>query len=168
MRASTRVVFHLPSENEFSTLLGEFPLLSGSGLGDINRVKFAPPTRLHQRGGGFFSSLANLAKSAVPFLMRTIAPNAMKFTQDVISDVSSGQRNVRGALKKRGIEALKGVGSQLLAGGKRKRKKSTTTSKNKNKRSHHNNTRKKKKKKKSSRCNNNNNNRNIMDVFNVI
>lgn len=160
MRASTRVVFHLPSEIEFSSLLAERPLLSGSGLGDINSVKFVPPTRLHQRGGGFFSSLANLAKSAVPFLMRTVAPSAMKFTQDVISDVSSGQQNVRGALKKRGIEALKGVGSQLLAGGKRKRKKSTSTNK---KRSHQNKTRKKKKK--SSRCNNN---RNIMDVFNVI
>ena len=132
MVASTRVLFHLPSENEFTNLLGDIPLSTvGGGLDNINRVKFATPTRLHQRGGGFFSSLANLAKSAAPFLVRAIAPSAVKFTQDVIQDVSSGQRGLRGALKKRGIEALRGVGSRLMQGGKKKRQKLASEKKKK-------------------------------------
>ena len=157
MHASTRVLFHLPSENEFTNLLGDIPLSTvGGGLDNINRVKFATPTRLHQRGGGFFSSLANLAKSAAPFLVRAIAPSAVKFTQDVIQDVSSGQRGLRGALKKRGIEALKGVGSTLMQGGKKKRQK-LSSKKRKTKREH------KTRKKNKNSCN-----RKFADVFDVM
>ena len=122
MRSSTRVVFVTPSERDFAALLGKISLSTGSGLDNIQFAKFAPPTRLHQRGGGFFSSLANIAKTAAPFLFRTIAPSAVKFTQDVIQDVGSGRRDLRGALKKRGLEALKGVGSKLMKGGGGKRK----------------------------------------------
>ena len=117
MLSSTRVVFHAPSQSEFTTLLGKIPLSTGSGLDNIQIAKFAPPTRLHQRGGGFFSSLANIAKTAAPFLFRAIAPSAIKFTKDVIDDVGSGKRGLRGALKKRDIEALKGVCSKLMKGG---------------------------------------------------
>lgn len=117
MKSPTRVVFHIPSQSDFTTLLGKIPLSTGSGLANIQFAKFAPPTRLHQRGGGFFSSLANIAKTAAPFLFRTIAPSAVKFTRDVIDDVGSGKRGLKGALKKRGIEALKGVGSRLMKGG---------------------------------------------------
>lgn len=157
MRSSTRVVFHTPSENEFTTLLGKIPLSTGGGLDSMQIAKFSAPTRLHQRGGGFFSSLASIAKTAAPFLFRTIAPSAIKFTQDVIHDVGSGRRNLKGALKKRGIEALKGVGSKLMKGGgkkrggKGKRKKATT----KNKRV---------KRKRIYTCNKNK----IKDVFDVI
>ena len=121
MQSSTRVLFYPPSEDEFSSLLGQIYYSSGSGLDNIRIAKFSAPTRLHQRGGGFFSSLANLAKTAAPFLYRTIAPSALKFTQDVIQDVSSGQSGLKGALKKRGIQALKGVATKLMKGGRKKR-----------------------------------------------
>ncbi len=152
MRSSTRVVFHIPSQSDFTTLLGKIPLSTGGGLDNIQIAKFALPTRLHQRGGGFFSSLANIAKTAVPFLFRTIAPSAVKFTRDVVEDIGTGRRGLKGALKKRGIEALKGVGSRLMKGGKRRgqkiiKKKIT-----------------KKKKKKHYTCNK----KKIKDVFDVI
>ena len=152
MRSSTRVVFHIPSQSDFTTLLGKLPLPTGGGLDNIQIAKFALPTRLHQRGGGFFSSLANIAKTAAPFLFRTIAPSALKFTQDVIGDVGSGRRGLKGALRKRGIEALKGVGSRLMKGGKRRGQKITKKKKIK------------KKKKKIYTCNKNK----IKDVFDVI
>lgn len=132
MQSPMRVVFHPPSELEFSTLLRSDAKFIGAGLGNIQTARFSLPTRFHQRGGGFFSSLANIAKTAVPFLLRTIAPSAIKFTQDVVHDVSSGERGFKGALKKRGFEALRGVGKKLITGGKRKR--ITTKTKRKRKR----------------------------------
>ena len=122
MQSSTRVLFFPPTEDEFSSLLGQVNYLSGSGLENIRIAKFPAPGRLHQRGGGFFSSLARLAKSAVPFLYRTFAPSALKFTQDVIQDVSGGESGLKGALKKRGVQALKGVATKLMKGGRNKRK----------------------------------------------
>ena len=156
MRSSTRVVFHTPSLSEFTTLLGKIPLSTGGGLDDIQTANFAAPTRLHQRGGGFFSSLANIAKTAAPFLFRTIAPSAVKFTQDVIHDVGSGRRGLKGALKKRGLEALKGVGSKLMKGGGNKRGHKSTRKKTIKKN-------KKVKKKRIYTCN-----KKIKDIFNVI
>lgn len=126
MQPSSRVVFLPPTENEFSNLLGSFPYQSGGTLDDIRTVHFAAPSRYHQRGAGFFSTLANIAKSVVPFLFRSIKPTALKFTQDVIHDVGSGQTNVRGALKKRGFEALREVGSRLIKGGKKRKRRRVT------------------------------------------
>lgn len=158
MLSSTRVVFHAPSQSEFTTLLGKIPLSAGGGIENIQFAKFAPPTRLHQRGGGFFSSLANIAKSAAPFLFRAIAPTAIKFTKDVIHDVGSGRRGLRNSLKRRGIEALRGVGSKVMKGGGKRRghrlTKTKTTKQNK----------KKKEKRKTYICNK----KNIKDVFDVI
>ena len=159
MQSSVRVVFYPPSEREFSNLLRGAHHPTGSGLGDIQTIKFASPTtRLHQRGGGFFSSLANIAKSAVPFLFRTIAPSAMKFTRDVVHDVTSGHSDLRGALKKRGIEALKGVGSRIMKGGKKNRSRLPSKKKKKRQRKTV-----KKKKKKTRTCNGN-----LDDVFDMI
>lgn len=152
---TTRVLFTPPSEDEYASLLGHLPYSTGSGLANIKVAKFPiPTTRYHQRGGGLFGTLANLAKTAAPFLFRAIAPSAMQFTQDVIKDVSSGDRGVKDALRKRGVEALKGVGSRLMKGGKRSRQ--TITRKNKNKKSN-------RKRKKKNVCG-----KNIRDIFNAI
>lgn len=125
MQSSGRVVFYPPTENEFKTLLSSLPSSIGGSLSDIQTVKFAPPSRHHQRGAGFFSTIANIAKTAMPFLFRTFAPSALKFTRDVIDDVSGGDRNLKGVLKKRGFEALRGVGSRIMKGGKKRKHKRT-------------------------------------------
>lgn len=151
MQSSSRTVFLPPTEGEFSSLLSSFPHQVGGGFDNIRTVHFAHPARLHQRGGGIFSTLANLAKSVMPFLFRTVKPSALKLTQDVIQDVSSGQRSVRGALKKRGIEALSDVGARIIKGGKKRR----VTSRNKKK--------KKKINKRKSGCKRKNS-----DVFDII
>ena len=124
---STRVVFNPPSKDEFSRLLGKFTIgtysASGGALDDIQSINFAPPTRLHQRGGGFFSTLANMAKTAAPFLFRMIAPSALQFTRDVVNDVNrEGRSALRAFLRRRGFDALKGVGTRIMKGGKKKQK----------------------------------------------
>lgn len=133
MGSSTRVVFLPPTEEEFSTLFRGSISHKGGGLDSIQT--FVPPTRYHQRGGGFFSTIANIAKTALPFLFRAVAPSAVQFTHDVIKDVSTGERGIKNALKNRGVEALRGVGHRLLkGGGKKRRLKGTKGKKGKKKR----------------------------------
>ena len=133
MSPRMRVVFHPPTEAEFSTLFRSIVLHKGGGFDSIQT--FRPVSRYHQRGGGIFSTIANLAKSALPFLFRAIAPSAVQFTQDVVHDVSTGERGLKGSLKRRGVEALQGVGQRLFKGGgkKRKRKGVSKAAKRKNK-----------------------------------
>ena len=73
-------------------------------------------------GGSLFQVLANLARSAAPFLMRTIMPEGVNFAKNVVRDISSG-KNLRRTLKRRGIESLKEVGKKIVRGGGRRLRK---------------------------------------------
>ena len=102
--------FSPPTRSEYDVL---FAQSRGGGLDDI-RV-FIPP---HSgRGGGIFSVLSGFAKKAIPFLARTVVPEAIQMGKGVLSDVLEGKR-LRESLKNRGITAAKGVGARLVRGGR--------------------------------------------------
>lgn len=109
-----RVVFKPPTAREFSLVFRTRGVgrARGSGLTDI-RV-FTPPHLKHSRGGGLFSVLGGLAKKAVPFIMKNIAPVATEFGKNVVADVLSGREGVKSAVKKRAVESLKRTGRAML------------------------------------------------------
>jgi len=109
-----RSTFIPPARHEFDTLFLESHV-RGGGLDDI-RIFLPPPVQRGRRGGGIFNVLSGLAKKAVPFLMRNVAPEAVRMGKDVLGDVLEG-RNLRESLKTRGVAALKGVGQRLARGG---------------------------------------------------
>ena len=101
-----RVVFEPPTEEEFIELFFFTP--QGGSLKDI--TVYSP------RGGGLFSVLGGLLRKAAPFLMKTIAPAAVEFGKGVLDDVV-GREPFKQSLKKRGLDALRGVGKKLVEGG---------------------------------------------------
>ena len=125
-----RVPFQAPSEIEFYKILGGF---RGGGLSDIRTVNFNE-YRGHQRGAGIFASLANLARRAVPFIIKNVAPSAAQFTRDVLSDVTTGNQSIKTSLRKRGISAMKDVGARILKGGKKRKRRVGDTVKRKKRR----------------------------------
>lgn len=114
-----RNMFIPPTRQEFDTLFLESHL-KGGGLHDI-KVFYPPPLQRARRGGGIFSILSGLAKKAIPFLIRNVAPEAVRMGQGVLGDVLEG-RKLRESLKSRGVEALKGVGKRIARGGGRIKK----------------------------------------------
>lgn len=92
--------------------------------------------------------LSGIAKRAIPFLVRTVAPEAMQMGKAVLSDVLEG-RQLRESLRNRGITAAKGVGRRIIRGGRimKKRTKVKRGRKSKKKK-----TRKRQLKRKSSRA----------------
>lgn len=128
-----RVAFNPPTVREFGVL---FSPQRGGSLGDI-RVFQTP--RMHQRGGGLFSIISGLVRKATPFLMKTVAPAALNFGKNVISDVVSGEGNLKTSLRNRGRQALTGVGKEALrkiarGGGRVGNKTRRASTKNKKKR----------------------------------
>ena len=114
-----RVAFTPPSVREYALVFRRKTRLKGNkrrgyGLNDI-RV-FVPPHLRDNRGGGLFSILSGLTRKAVPFIMRNVAPAAVEFGKNVMTDVLSGDGTVRETLKKRGVETLRKTGQKLLAG----------------------------------------------------
>ena len=114
-----RVAFTPPSVGEYALVFrGKKRLKAnkkrGYGLSDI-RV-FIPPHLKENRGGGLFSLLSGLTKRAVPFLMKNIAPAAVEFGKNVVTDVLTGDGTVKQTLRKRGVESLKKTGRRLLLG----------------------------------------------------
>ena len=115
-----RIPFHPPTQNEFREIFAPLSRkrgLKGGALDDI-RTYQAPYLR---SGGGFFGTLAGIARHAMPFIMRAVAPSAIDFGKNVLSDLSSGKRDVKSALKSHGFDALKTVGRKLVTGGRIKR-----------------------------------------------
>ena len=102
-----RVLFIPPSEGDFKKLL-DGNIRQGGGVSDIS--VFSPTVR---RGGGIFSTIA---RRVLPFLFRNIAPAATEFGKKVVSDVITRKRPLKHSVKKRGIQALKRVGKNILSG----------------------------------------------------
>lgn len=99
-------------------------------MDDITTFLAPPRTR---RGAGLFSMLAGLAKKALPFLIRTVTPEATALSRNVLQDVLEG-RKLKDSLKYRGLTALQSVAEKALRRGgkgrihkrtKNKRKKTT-------------------------------------------
>lgn len=109
-----RSTFIPPGRHDFDALFLESHA-RGGGLEDI-RIFLPPPVQRGRRGGGIFNILSGLAKKAIPFLMRNVAPEAVRMGKDVLGDVLDG-RDIRHSLKTRGVSALKGVGQRLARGG---------------------------------------------------
>ena len=117
-----RVAFIPPSVGEYKTLFSSgVQLRKGGGLDDIRILN---STADYHRGGGIFSTLAGIAKRAFPFLLKNIiAPSALSFGRDVLTDISQGNTDIKSTLKKRGLEAAREAGRRLVSGGgKRKNK----------------------------------------------
>lgn len=124
------ITFVPPTKREFDTLFLDRHSLKGGG---IENIKIFQPTAALQRtrrGGGIFNVLSGLAKRAIPFLIRTIAPEAMQMGRGVLGDVLEG-RKLRESLRSRGITAIRGVGERLARGGGKIRKKKVNKKKNK-------------------------------------
>ena len=111
-----RSTFAPPTRHEFDFLFLEHHPRVGGGLDDIS-IFIPPPTQRSRRGGGLFSTLGGLAKKALPFLWRSVAPEAARLGRDVLGDVLEGKK-FRESLKTRGVSALKNVGSRLVRGGR--------------------------------------------------
>lgn len=124
-----RNTFVLPSKREFDGLFLQ-GYVRGGGLGDIRVFTPPPITQRGKRGGGIFTLLSGLAKRAVPFIMRTIAPEAIQMGKALVGDLMEGRR-VRESLKSRGKQALKGVGRRMVGGGSRKKIRKVTKRKKK-------------------------------------
>ena len=85
-----------------------------------------------RRGGGLFNILSGIAKRAMPFLMKNVAPEAIKMGKNVLGDVIEG-RQLRHSLKNRGMQALEGVGKRVLRGGRVRKSKRSNKKKIKSK-----------------------------------
>ena len=114
-----RIVFEPPTEEEFIELFF-FPKEGGS-LKDI-RVYNPYISTTHPRGGGLFSVLGGLLRKAAPFLMKTFTPAAVEFGKGVLDDIGSGREPLKQSIKKRGLDALRGVGKKLVGGGGKRRR----------------------------------------------
>ena len=126
-----RVSFIEPSPEEFAIYFDNNILKRGGGLDDI--AVFSSPRR-GCNSAGLFSIVSGLVKRVAPVVSRAIMPSALEFGQNVLQDLQSGKTNLKGALKERGLEALKNTGRRILTGqGARKRKRRNMT-KSKNKR----------------------------------
>ena len=95
-----RATFHPLARREFDTLFLERQT-QGSGL-DYIRIFLPPPVPRGRRGGGIFTVLSGLAKKAVPFLLRNVAPEAIQMGKDVLGDVLEGHRFHESVKQRRG------------------------------------------------------------------
>ena len=79
-----RIPYNPPSEGEFDNIFAFST--RGSGLQDI-RV-YHPGNR--GRGGGIFSLLGNIARSAYPILKRLLIPELGNIAKGISEDISTG------------------------------------------------------------------------------
>ena len=113
-----RQPFFPPTRIEFARVLnGSAGVKKGGGLGDISI--FRPS--VYRRGGGLFSMLKGVAKTAIPFLFKNVLPALANAGANVATDMSEGKK-FKHALKTRGVEAFHDVRKRVAKGGGRKRK----------------------------------------------
>ena len=115
-----RLIFIPPNENEFRKLFMSNPLRKGGGYEDISIFQ---PSPAYAKGGGIFSTLTGIAKKALPFLIKNVAPSVKEFGKDVLQDMVTGETGFTRSLKKRGIKAIKNTGERMLKGDIRRKKK---------------------------------------------
>ena len=110
-----------PSKDEFLILFEDPHLLKrGGALSDI--TPFQSPI-LYQKGAGLFSFLKGISMRAMPFIMKSVAPEAFDMRKGVLDDVTSEKVKLRDSLKSRGIKALREVTCRTTMRGGRIRKK---------------------------------------------
>ncbi len=73
--------------------------------------------RHSRRDGGLFAVLSGFAKRVIPFLMHTVAPEALQMGKGLLRDVLEGKRLCK-SLRSRGVAAVKGVGERIVRGGR--------------------------------------------------
>lgn len=77
---------------------------------------------IYVRGKDLFGFLNGQVKKAAPFIVRRILPSTLELGENVSSHVSSGESDLTTAVRRRGVEALRGVGQKILPGGGVKRR----------------------------------------------
>ncbi len=83
----------------------------------------------------YFPCSAALLKRAIPFLMRTVAPEALQMGKGLLTDVLEGKR-LRESLRNRGVAAVKGVGERIVRGGRVMKKRKVGVGKKKKRENH--------------------------------
>ena len=94
-----RVAYIQPSVHHYDVL---FSNRAGS-LSDI---------RVYSRGGSLLSFMGRFARYALPFIKSIILPEVGNLTKNVMDDVAQG-RNIKKAMKERGIESAVNVGKRV-------------------------------------------------------
>ena len=85
LTATMRVAYVQPSALQYDDIF----LRSGSGKGASDIQIYRPGLR--SRGRGLLGVISTLAKKALPFLSNYILPEAAKFFQGLMQDVSHGK-----------------------------------------------------------------------------
>ena len=121
-----RQAFTPPTQEEFLQVLnGGVTQKRGGGLEDI---RVYTPSR-YRRGGGLFSMLKSVARTAIPFLIRNFLPSIASAGVGIASDMSEGKK-FKDSMKTRGSEAFRDVRRRVASGGGKKNSTKRCCSKN--------------------------------------
>ena len=89
-----------------------------------------------QDGSGILSNIMRYALPIVKSVGKTVGKSVLRSGADVLRDVISGERDIKTALRQRGLEGLKHVGTELAGkvlgsvkqkGGRRRRRQTKAT-----------------------------------------
>ena len=122
-----RLRFNPPTHEEFANILNTHVTRKrAGGLRDI--TVFRPSA--YRRGGGLFSILRSVAKTALPFFMKSVLPSIASAGVGVLGDMTDG-RKFKESMKDHGRTAFNEVRGKIIRGGGRKIRKSGKSCKKK-------------------------------------
>ena len=103
---------------------------SGGAKGDDGAVYFKSGIA-RQRGQGIGGIFGSLLRRLLPFLYKTVLPQALGVASNVVTDLANGKRNFSDSIKEHGLNGIKAVGNSIIAqsgsGKRRKRKQHKST-----------------------------------------
>ena len=103
-----RIIFQPLSEKDFSLLFSQENYGSIKNLVGGRNLDIFQTKKPYLRGSGLLDILGSLGKLALPIIKKYILPSALNFASEVGHDIIDG-RNVKSALKHRGLSNLKSV-----------------------------------------------------------
>jgi hypothetical protein len=68
-----------------------------------------------QKGSGIGGIFQKLGRYLIPFLRNVVLPHAKKAVRNVVVDLVDHEKAWKDSVKEQGINALKGIGSQILS-----------------------------------------------------
>ena len=123
LRTMVRVAVQRLDARQWAAIQSEGLVSRGRGFQDITIF------RRKRRGGGVGSFLGNILKTygpkILPFLRNYILPTAKSMGKDVLNDVVKGKTTLKRSLKRRGLESVGKIATEVASrggGGKRVRR----------------------------------------------